>query len=1441
MSTMKYLWPSTAFVLGNSMGLNTSNGSTFNSFNSSSSSSNSSSSSCSSSSSSSSFSSDISQHLINSMNSNELIHSTANNSSSIPNGIVQNLNYLHNLNHHDNNPNQNDRFHQMNSYSHDNINFINIHDSSEQQQQSIEIEECNSSSIMEKTNKSIPVYGLKPTWSFRDNNDISCLPITCNNYDASKCQCAVVAAAAAASYARSCLYHGVAMAAASYNNFDPCSYAPLSISCTITPTTTSNLINSVGSTLNSSSTMPDMNLSYHRSFCTSISSSVTSLSPSPLLPIYSTIQQTRDYHPHHQHTLSTFPSSTQQTNPMFLPPPPTYHQSGMFDFNPLNSYSYTNYHQHIGNANSSNTVLAAAAAHKHVQYFQGIYSRTKSNKAKVRQQIVQLANQNVRPCDISRQLRVSHGCVSKILGRYYETGSIRPGVIGGSKPKVATASVVEAICKYKEDNPTMFAWEIRDRLLKDQICTVENVPSVSSINRIDNQTAMESHNILSRKRAHRQLHNISPTCKTHLSQESNYRDSPATTPLSLQIDSSPKSIKPSDYGHENYSNHSPITLPIVRGRPTSATILITSSLPSSTTTMKSNTIAPSMKSSFKQLMFTDKTTSNLLNSDIKYFHHSPTVLNDSVTERTYDTTSTNTSNSNYPDISYVFPNNNHISNTINSLHYSQFNRNYDETIEHLNQAVNSNLSSVISSESYEPFKNQLNNLNFRINERKQNNERVEDFEERNHLTIFNKSIMNTVDTAAVAAITTTTATTNDNDNGDKDPTLPKIINTLSNGVSNKLNTNFTINEQKSLHNQHINDEYFQSSTCNRFPFTDNNDLLMIRNSHLYPSLINANSTDDYFSSSDNSNMNHLVQKTLNKQPLSTINTLSDFTCFNNSSHLNLSTDYSITGLLGLTMAASNGFNTIYGNGYTFGGKSKNLNVLINDTLENFYIQQHQHQEHQEQHQRQQQEYLNFGFSHQRNQTILPMTPSSHHVQSPLPLHHHSNEHEKHSYYEQQQHQDNHNFVSCKQSQNFIVHNEYENQVDREDRMQLAQSSSFRPEVFKNCNGIIIDSALHRNDSNSLSETLSPSASSSPNSFILKTTTVMSKTTSIITEALSSQPQSFTSSSSSPTKLISSTPIHKHKLIEKTHFNIHRKSKLQNTEIKCKDFTKVITTNCSVIPSTDHSSLLTIKNSYGHIDNFIMNDNNKNELHSSSPPSSSFSSFNNDNNNELGFSFVLPNSNLPSKYLNRLTNRSSTINNPVNFMDSTSNLKSLLDLNQSVEQDRLPKFTGTELMLKMTCNETNTTYNNIEQDCLLNNGSVFIKDSYKDVFKSSNDLSKTYMSYFLPSSCSSPLLDHHPTHLTNNSSEFNTDIVKFPFYLMTTDKTNNSSYYTQTYANLDLNETDYITTEFFSRSLTDRININHNETISDEVTTSIDHISSDQCRNTPEFPSQYSLI
>ncbi|NWV37868.1 PAX2A protein, partial [Grantiella picta] len=129
-------------------------------------------------------------------------------------------------------------------------------------------------------------------------------------------------------------------------------------------------------------------------------------------------------------------------------------------------------------------ISLSPAGHGGVNQLGGVFVNGRPLPDVVRQRIVELAHQGVRPCDISRQLRVSHGCVSKILGRYYETGSIKPGVIGGSKPKVATPKVVDKIAEYKRQNPTMFAWEIRDRLLAEGICDNDTVPSVSSINRI---------------------------------------------------------------------------------------------------------------------------------------------------------------------------------------------------------------------------------------------------------------------------------------------------------------------------------------------------------------------------------------------------------------------------------------------------------------------------------------------------------------------------------------------------------------------------------------------------------------------------------------------------------------------------------------------------------------------------------------------------------------------------------------------------------------------------------------------------------------------------------------------------------------------------------------------------------------------------------------------
>lgn len=101
----------------------------------------------------------------------------------------------------------------------------------------------------------------------------------------------------------------------------------------------------------------------------------------------------------------------------------------------------------------------------------------------IRLKIVEMAATGIRPCVISRHLRVSHGCVSKILNRYQETGSIRPGVIGGSKPRVATPEVEARIEDLKRDNPGIFSWEIRDKLIKVKLQRERNALNRSVLRR----------------------------------------------------------------------------------------------------------------------------------------------------------------------------------------------------------------------------------------------------------------------------------------------------------------------------------------------------------------------------------------------------------------------------------------------------------------------------------------------------------------------------------------------------------------------------------------------------------------------------------------------------------------------------------------------------------------------------------------------------------------------------------------------------------------------------------------------------------------------------------------------------------------------------------------------------------------------------------------------
>ncbi|EEB16581.1 Paired box protein Pax-6, putative [Pediculus humanus corporis] len=110
-----------------------------------------------------------------------------------------------------------------------------------------------------------------------------------------------------------------------------------------------------------------------------------------------------------------------------------------------------------------------------------------ANLASQQQRLLELSRFGLgRHYDLAQHMLTQQGAVTKFLG------TLRPpGLIGGSKPKVATPAVVSKIEQYKRENPTIFAWEIRERLISEGVCTNATAPSVSSINRILRNRAAE--------------------------------------------------------------------------------------------------------------------------------------------------------------------------------------------------------------------------------------------------------------------------------------------------------------------------------------------------------------------------------------------------------------------------------------------------------------------------------------------------------------------------------------------------------------------------------------------------------------------------------------------------------------------------------------------------------------------------------------------------------------------------------------------------------------------------------------------------------------------------------------------------------------------------------------------------------------------------------------
>ena len=95
-----------------------------------------------------------------------------------------------------------------------------------------------------------------------------------------------------------------------------------------------------------------------------------------------------------------------------------------------------------------------------------------------------MAELGIRPCDISRQLKVSHGCISKLLSKYNDTGSFEPGRAQRKTSRDVSTEVKNKIEEYRRATPGIFSWEVKEKLVADGYCTKESLPPLTVISRM---------------------------------------------------------------------------------------------------------------------------------------------------------------------------------------------------------------------------------------------------------------------------------------------------------------------------------------------------------------------------------------------------------------------------------------------------------------------------------------------------------------------------------------------------------------------------------------------------------------------------------------------------------------------------------------------------------------------------------------------------------------------------------------------------------------------------------------------------------------------------------------------------------------------------------------------------------------------------------------------
>ena len=110
-----------------------------------------------------------------------------------------------------------------------------------------------------------------------------------------------------------------------------------------------------------------------------------------------------------------------------------------------------------------------------------IYQPGKPLPPSVREAIVDYIGLGYGITEVSRMLGVSKASVSNVSRHFVNFGTTTPFCQGGREPSKLTLDILEVIEMWKLRQPSMYAYEIQNRLLAENICNPQNVPSLGCI------------------------------------------------------------------------------------------------------------------------------------------------------------------------------------------------------------------------------------------------------------------------------------------------------------------------------------------------------------------------------------------------------------------------------------------------------------------------------------------------------------------------------------------------------------------------------------------------------------------------------------------------------------------------------------------------------------------------------------------------------------------------------------------------------------------------------------------------------------------------------------------------------------------------------------------------------------------------------------------------